>query len=164
MINSGIFSFPQYLPNLNIVLPHVVLGDEAFHLKKHLMKAHSMKQALEEADKRNCNYHLSKVHRVTENAFGIMCARFRIFFTPIAVNPETVDLIIMICFCLHNMLRDDFVNQNPNHRDTEESIHGLPIENMILLAHTGGFAKSEGFRVRSRFTEYFKWKSARKWK
>lgn len=31
----------------------------------------------------------------------------------------------------------------------------MPKENMIPLAWVGGFAKSEGFMVRSMFTDYF---------
>lgn len=164
IISDGttIFPPPQYLPNSNILLPHVVLGDEAFRLDSHLMKPYSKKQALEEPHMRTFNYHLCKVRRVTENAFGIMCSRFRIFFTPIAVKPDTVDLIIVVCCCLHNMLRDDFILNNPNHGEIEESVHDLPVHNMIPLAASGGFAKSEGFKVRSRFTEYFKGKSAQR--
>lgn len=164
MIADGtkIFPDPQYLPNSNIMLPYVVLGDEAFRLDKHLMKPYSKQQAIEESDKRNFNYHLCKVRRVTENAFGIMCSRFRIFFTPIAVKPETVDDIIMVCCCLHNFLRDDFINKYPNHGEIEESIHELPVNNMIPLAGIGGYASSEGFKVRSRFTEFFTGKSAKR--
>lgn len=164
LVESGtvIFPPPQYLPNSNILLPHVVLGDEAFRLDKHMMKAYCKRQALQEPDKRNFNYHLSKVRRVSENAFGIMCSTFRIFFTPISVKPETVDLIVVVSCCLHNILRDAFLKKHPHHGEVQDTIHELPVHNMIPLAGRGGFAKSEGFKVRERFTVYFKGKSAKR--
>lgn len=162
LIQSGhAFPEPQYLPNSNILLPHVVVGDDAFRLDKHLVKGYCKKQALEDRHKRNFNYHVSRVRRVSENAFGIMCAVFRIFFTPINVLPQTVDLIVIVCCALHNFLRDEYISNNPHYKEGP-NIHELPAENMIPLAGKGGFAKSEGFKVRYRFTDYFKDKSARK--
>lgn len=164
LIEGGkvIFPSPEYLPNSNILLPHVVLGDEAFKLDTHMMKCYSKRQALEDPQKRTMNYHFCKVRRVSENTFGIMCSVFRIFFTPINVKPETVDNIIVVCCCLHNLIRNRFMRENPNHRMIEESVHDIPIENMIPLAGTGGYAKTEGFKVRECFAEFFKGKSAKR--
>jgi hypothetical protein len=36
--NRSIFPPPQYLPHSNILLPHVILCDEAFRLDEHIMK------------------------------------------------------------------------------------------------------------------------------
>lgn len=150
---EAIFPPPAYLPDSNILLPHVIVGDEAFTLHEHIMKPYCKKQALIDYKKRTFNYHLSRARRVSENAFGIMCATFRIFFTPINIKPETADLIIFVCCSLHNMLRRDYSSARPS---TEvENTEGLPSDNMIPLAGSGGFAKSEGFQVRSRFTDYF---------
>lgn len=152
---GSIFPPPRILPQSNILLPHVILGDEAFRLDEHIMKPYCRRQILEDEEKRHFNYQLSKARRVSENAFGIMCSTFRIFFTPINVKPETVDLIVTVCCCLHNLLRDDYIAKHPCDGETQDIIDELPADNMIPLAGTGGFAKSEGFKVRSRFTEYF---------
>ncbi|KAK5648372.1 hypothetical protein RI129_003264 [Pyrocoelia pectoralis] len=102
------------------------------------------------------NYRLSRAGRVTENCFGIFCNTFRIFFTPINVKPATVDLIIGVSCCLHNMLRDEYMLNNPRKRhELEDTSFPQPTENMIPLAGSGGFTRGEGFHVRSRFTDYF---------
>ncbi|KAJ8966068.1 hypothetical protein NQ314_003754 [Rhamnusium bicolor] len=146
IINGTFFPPLRYLPGSNILLPHVIVGDEAFRLDK---------KVVQDDEKKIFNYHLCRARKVTENAFGIMYAIFRIFFTPINVKPDTVGLIIWVCCCLHNYLRDKSVNRHPL-IDEAEDIYILPTDNMIPLAWVGGFAKSEGFRVRSRFMDYFK--------
>lgn len=153
--NETIFPPPKFLSHSNILLPHVIVGDEAFRLSEHIMKPYSKAQILEDPKKRKFNYRLSKARRVSENAFGIMCAIFRIFFTPINLKPATVDLAIVVCCCLHNMLRDEYISKNPSQLVISQNVEDFPTQNMIPLAGTGGFAKSDGFQVRSRFTDYF---------
>lgn len=153
--NKTIFPPPKNLPHSNILLPHVIVGDEAFSLSEHMMKPYSKAQMLQDSNKRVFNYCLSKARRVSENAFGIMCAIFRILFTPIYLKPETVDLIITVCCCLHNLLRDEYLSENPFSSDVAQTMEDFPTQNLIPLAGTGGFAKSEGFQVRTLFTDYF---------
>lgn len=149
------FPPPRHLPGSNILLPHVIIGDEAFRLDKYVMKPYCRKQAVQDGHKKRFNYHLCRARRVTENAFGIMCATFRIFFTPINVKPETVDLIVWVCCCLHNYLREEYFDCCSPISQAEET-YELPTENMIPLPGVGGFARSEGFEVRSQFTDYFR--------
>lgn len=92
---------------------------------------------------------------MSENAFGIMCSVFRVFFTPINVKPETVDDIILVSCCLHNFLRDEYLQENSFHIAHETQMFDLPKENMISLGRTGGYTKANGFFVRQQFTEYF---------
>jgi len=156
LVNNGtIFPPPKSLPNSNTLLPHVIVGDEAFSISEHMMKPYSRTQMLQDAKKRTFNYCLSKARRTSENAFGIMSAVFRIFFTPINLKPETIDSVIVVCCCLHNMLRDDYLSTNPSTADRTLNIKDSPTQNMINLAGTGGFAQAEGFRVRSQFTDHF---------
>lgn len=159
------FPPPSLLPySKNIILPHVIIGDDAFKLNKNVMKPYPKKQTLEDRNKAIFNYRLSRARRVTENAFGILCNVFRIFFTPINVKPSTVDLIILASCCLHNMLRNEYLHNNPSkHHKLEDMSFPLPTQNMIPLRGTGGFACTESFQVRSRFTHYFVREGAVKW-
>jgi len=120
------------------------------------MNPYSKAQMLEDPNKRKFNYRLSKARRgVSENAFRIICAIFRILFTPINLKPETVDSVIVVCCCLLNMLRDDSISRNPSQLVIYQDVEDFPTQNMILLAGTCGFTKSDGFQVRGRFTDYF---------
>lgn len=65
-----------------------------------------------------------------------------------------MDLVIFVSCCLHNMLRDEYIANNPNSLPFVQ-VDEVPSKNMIPLASTGGFAKSEGFKVRGRFEDYF---------
>ena len=153
--NGIIFPPPKHLPNSNILMPHVIVGDDAFSLSEHVMKPYSRVQMLQDPRKRTFNYCLSKARRTSENAFGIMSTIFRIFFTPINLKTETVDLVIAVCCCLHNMLRDDYISMNPSNANRIATVEGNPTQNMLNLAGTGGFARAEGFEVRNQFTDYF---------
>lgn len=156
LVKDGtLFPPPKNLPQSDILLPHVVVADDAFSLSEHMMKPYSRPQMLQDEKKRIFNYCLSKARRTSENAFGIMSAIFRIYFTPINLKPETIDAVIVVCCCLHNMLRDDYLSANPSNAERIPSLEDLPTHNLIDLAGTGGFAQAEGFQVRSRFTEYF---------
>nr|XP_022908546.1 uncharacterized protein LOC111419893 [Onthophagus taurus] len=107
------FPLPALLPrSKNTILPYVILGDDAFKLDKHVMKPYPKKQIFEDPKKTIFNYRLSRARRVTENAFGIHCHVFRIFFSPINVKPNTVDLIVLTCCCLRNMLRTEYILNN----------------------------------------------------
>jgi hypothetical protein len=50
------------------------------------------------------NYRLSRARRI-ENIFGILTSRFRVYERPIALLPDTVDLVIKASCALHNWLR-----------------------------------------------------------
>ncbi|KAL6419505.1 hypothetical protein ACFW04_011349 [Cataglyphis niger] len=49
-------------------------------------------------DKRIFNYRLSRTRRVSENAFGILANRFRIFLNSMILAVEKVDTITCMCF------------------------------------------------------------------
>lgn len=66
---NGSFGFPEdsTLPGSSIVVPHVIVGDEAFRLHKHLMKPYTKKAGRDDVTKTIFNYRLSRARRVTEN-------------------------------------------------------------------------------------------------
>jgi len=71
---------------------------------------------------------------VIENSFGILVSRWRILRKPIALNPKSVDKIVLTTICLHNFLKtvNDLNPANeriycpPNFIDTEQ-------EDMVTL-------------------------------
>ncbi|XP_042884453.1 uncharacterized protein LOC122261036 [Penaeus japonicus] len=63
---------PKALPNTNIVLLHVVVGDEAFPLHKHIMRPFPGVQLANSAANKIYKYRHSRARRVSENAFGVL--------------------------------------------------------------------------------------------
>ena len=48
---------------------------------------------------------MSRVNRVTENAFGILIIRFRVFTTKMYLDPDKANKITLVTLVLHDMLR-----------------------------------------------------------
>ena len=102
-IQNGSVQLPddEELPNGEIA-PHVFLGDDAFALKKFMMKPFPQ-QGLD-APKRVYNYRHSRARRISENLFGILANRWRIYFTVINLEPKHVENVVLATLTLHNML------------------------------------------------------------
>ena len=97
---------PKPLPNWNPhqLMPHCIVGDEAFPLQCDLMRPYlrptgGLRLA---RDQRIFNYRLSRARRIVENAFGILAQRWRIFSRKIALAPKNVDMVIKAEYELHN--------------------------------------------------------------
>ncbi|KAB0800103.1 hypothetical protein PPYR_07983 [Photinus pyralis] len=85
--------------NLNFVF----LGDEAFSLHENFLKPFPQRDLTYE--KRIYNYRLSRARNVSENAFGLLSARFRILHTAIHMtNPQNITYVVLAICALHNFL------------------------------------------------------------
>ena len=102
-IQNGSVKLPKddALPN-GVIAPYVFVGDDAFALKKFMMKPYPQQNLT--ADKRVYNYRHSRARRISENLFGILANRWRIFFTTINLEPKHVENIVLSALALHNML------------------------------------------------------------
>ncbi|XP_043209460.1 putative nuclease HARBI1 [Amphibalanus amphitrite] len=96
---------PQPLPGSAEPLPHVLVGDEAFPLREHLMRPFPG-SALTTEERRVFNYRLSRARRTSENAFGILAQRWRVYRGPIGCSVATTKLIVQATCVLHNVLRE----------------------------------------------------------
>ncbi|XP_041351201.1 uncharacterized protein LOC121370153 [Gigantopelta aegis] len=91
------------LPGRATAIPHVIVGDEAFPLKSHLMKPYPARGLKEEH--RLFNYRLSRARRVSENCFGIFVNHFAVLSHEMNLGPETATTVTRGCIALHNFLR-----------------------------------------------------------
>lgn len=126
-MDAGLLHVPpdDTLPNTDITMPYMFIGDEAYPLKTDLMKPYPSRNLSK--NQRIYNYRLSRARRVVENAFGILSNRFRVFRTTICLNPDKVVTILFACLCLHNFLSnqrsDAYVP--PAYVDYEDANHQL---------------------------------------
>lgn len=84
-------------------IPYYFAGDDAFALESFMMKPYGQKNLSEE--KRVFNYRLSRARRISENVFGILSSRFRIFLTTLCTKPDSAVKIVLAEITLHNFLR-----------------------------------------------------------
>ena len=103
-IENGSIQLPQSesLTENHPNLPYVFLGDDAFALKTFMMKPYPQSNLT--VDKRIYNYRHSRARRISENLFGILASKWRIYYTMIALSPKRVENIILSTLALHNML------------------------------------------------------------
>lgn len=136
------------LPNTQTIMPYVIVGDEAFPLKKYLLRPYPGSQIQEDRSKRIFNYRLSRARRVSENAFGILSQKFQLYNRRLKLKPENADKIILATCILHNYLRDYTNVQNHAHEDsTDTGLHNLPKQ--------GGSAVNAAFTIRDAFKDFF---------
>lgn len=84
-----------------------------------------------DASKKIFNYRLSRARRVTENAFGLLSQVFRVFYQPMNIESTTCDNLIWVACCLHNMLRDGYLEENRQLHYEYDCEQTLPKDNML---------------------------------
>ena len=90
------------LPQRRMFVPYCIVADDAFPLKKHIMKPYALRSL--GVEKRIFNYRLSRARGIIENTFGIASARFRVLHRTIELPPEKVKLLVCTICVLHNFL------------------------------------------------------------
>ncbi|XP_050311476.1 uncharacterized protein LOC126747037 [Anthonomus grandis grandis] len=156
-IISGQFNVPQpaSLPGTDILIPHFLIGDDAFALDVNMMKPYFKDHVRSDRAKAIFNYRICRARRVSENAFALLSQVFRILYTPIAIKPEICDDLIIVLCCLHNLLRDAYLENNGVPFYHYDETKPKPIQNMISLARRGGFSNIAGFQIRDTLKDFF---------
>lgn len=90
------------LPFGTTPLPLVIVADDAFPMKDHIMKPYAHRKL--NMNERIFNYRLSRARRVVENAFGICAARFRVLRKAIELHPDRMVKVVLAICALHNCL------------------------------------------------------------
>ena len=154
---------PVKLHDSDVVLPYVIVADDAFAMTENLMKPFARRRRLTH-EERIFNYRLSRARRCSENAFGIMAMRFRLFLTDIHTSPDNATDIVLATCCLHNYLRRncgtsyipagsvDYEDVNQHLVDGEWRRYG-DIYHLQATQHRNANAKSK--YIREVLAEYF---------
>ena len=173
---------PTPLHGRNYPLPYACTEDHAFPLTAYMMKSYPQKTL--SLEKRIFNYRLSRMRRISENAYGILANRWRVFRKPFLLEPEKVKAITLTVLTLHSWLRKEsdigkvyFSPPLVDREDPEtgEIIEGswrkeIPTKSWKSLSNTRAHnTANEAKRIREEFTDYFtnegyipwQWKCAR---
>lgn len=138
-----------YLLGTEEYMPYVIVADAAFPLQKCLMRPYPGNQTINNEGKKVFNYRLSRARRVSENAFGILARRFRIYERRLSLTPEHVNVVVAATIALHNFLRDSVTYWSE--ADLRENVnHGI-----VDLPQLGGNASQAAFEIREKFKRYF---------
>lgn len=148
-------------------IPYFILGDEAFALDENLMKPYPHRSAM--GDEKVFNYRLSRARRIVENAFGILCARFRVLLRTMELDVTNAMQVVRACLVLHNFLmtRKDRIYSPPGFLDSEDDLGSVTpgrwrnlVENASAIcdmrpAPSGRSSTLQAREVREILKEYF---------
>ncbi|XP_050676761.1 uncharacterized protein LOC126973478 [Leptidea sinapis] len=115
------------LPGTNMELPMVIVADEAFPLTKNIMRPFPGKNLSNE--QRIFNYRLSRARRMSENVFGIMVQKFRMFMRPLQGNPDNITRVVLAACIIHNFIR---INEDYKVPEVSDNTDTTPVEKSRL--------------------------------
>ena len=156
------FNIPRAEPLRNAEeygpLPYVIVGDEGFPLKDDLLRPYSGKNLPE--DKRIFNYRLSRARRISENAFGLLTQRWRIYNRKLRLHPDNVTKVVKGTIVLHNFIQKDSVGQHgmDNSGMPQPVCEGSQVNaglQSIPQAPRRNRPKAHSMQVRNLYKDYF---------
>lgn len=138
--------------------PHVFVADEAFPLRRNLMRPFPGRALPPE--KRVFNYRLSRARLVVENAFGILSSQWRIYRRTVELSPEVAEICVKATCILHNFMRCSEEREVPavmaaGHAGEE------PLPDLGRVASNN--SSREAVRVRDVFMAHFSAEGAVPW-
>jgi len=96
-----------------VPLPHIVIWDKAFPLKKYLMRPYPRSARIHSEAERIFNYRLSRSRNTVENTFGILANTWSIYQRPFKCHVQLCDKLILVTLVLHNYTLKSPTETNP---------------------------------------------------
>ncbi|XP_050028799.1 uncharacterized protein [Dermacentor andersoni] len=149
MVEGPLFQAPTATIS-GVVVPPLILCDQAFPLTSNLMKP--FKSFGENDLHRSYNYNLSRSRRIVENAFGRLKARFRLVLKKMDADITNVPMIVRACCVLHNICEhfsDSLSQQWLQESDIESMVYVQP-------EHSTDVQVGSGPDVRGALVEYYR--------
>lgn len=141
-------------------MPFIFVGDEAFPLRRNLMRPFPGQLLPEE--RRIFNYRLSRARLVVECAFGILSSQWRMYRRVMGVNPTTAETCVRATCILHNYLRVMTLRRNTTSAGYRRAGEAEDCLRRVTRMASNN-ASREALRVRAQFTSYFSQEGAVPW-
>uniref|UniRef100_A0A667XNS7 DDE Tnp4 domain-containing protein n=1 Tax=Myripristis murdjan TaxID=586833 RepID=A0A667XNS7_9TELE len=139
--------------------PHVFVTDEAFPLRRNLMRPYPAKGL--STEQRIFNYRISRAHLFVENAFGILSSQWRLYRRAIKICPEVAEACVKATCVLHNFI------QRTSQTTAVRGNMNDPVGEVVPLQGLGRVGANnfgpEALRVRKVFAEQFNAEGAVPW-
>jgi len=139
-------------PNSEEPLAFVIVGDEAFPLKKYLLRPYPGVSAWNDETKQIYNYRLTRARRVVEKAFGVLTQKFRLFYGRIQMSPENADKVVLPACILHIYL-GNYVNVEDRVIGNTDALSQFSY--VKTFRRSGGSASEEAVRAREKYRHCF---------
>ena len=162
-LGKGLENGSLHVPNANTIpdapefreIPFMVVGDPAFPLKPYLMRPYPGRNL--ENSEQIYNYRLSRARRVSENAFGILTQRWRVYQHRLNVNTELAMDIVKATCVLHNFLQKERTSSVNNGEQSIENIgeNRGGLTDIPASMISGNRNKKEAKRIRESLKDYF---------
>lgn len=134
-------------------MPFVFVGDEAFPLRRNLMRPFPGRHL--PGERRLFNYRLSRARLVVECAFGILSSQWRMYRRVMGVSPTTAETCVKATCVLHNYLRVETLRREQRAPEPHQPADD-PDDCLRRCDRMGSNnATREAMRVRNRFVSYF---------
>ncbi|XP_030215697.1 protein ALP1-like [Gadus morhua] len=129
--------------------PHVFIGDEAFPLRRNLLRPYPGQNL--GGERRIFNFRLSHARRIVECAFGILANQWRLYRRVLGVSPEVAESAVKATCILHNYMRWDGEGEDGPRTPT------VPSQGAVQSIPRVGSnnASREAVAVRETFNCYF---------
>lgn len=143
----------KLLPGTNTKLPMVIVADDAFPLTTNIMRPFPGKNLTDE--QRIFNYRLSRARRISENVFGILVQKFRMFMRPLQGNPDNITKIVLAACILHNFIRKHEGYNVPELTDSTDDAARKERSRLQNFPRRRGRENREAFNLREQFKQFF---------
>ncbi|XP_062387121.1 uncharacterized protein LOC134100772 [Sardina pilchardus] len=131
-------------------MPHVFLADEAFPLRRNIMRPYP---GYNTGEKKVFNTRLCHVRRMVECAFGILASQWRVYRRVLCVSPEVAENVVKATCMLHNFIRWDTRTAPMSSTGTSATEPSQGLQNAPRLGTNN--AGREAVAVREKFAQYF---------